>query len=104
VDPKGGRTLWRAVDEGLLSYVSGKFLYTTEANAGQGGGDNDPLADLKSIFEIPAHIRVRRLNAGDGRVLWQHYEKRAPLDVRFERNSFQVLFKREVEVLRFLSF
>jgi hypothetical protein len=104
VDPNGGKTLWRAFDEGWVSYVSGKLIYTAEAHAGQGSNENDALSDLKSIFEIPPHIRVRRLNAGDGRVLWQHYEKRAPLDVRFDRNSIQVLFKREVELLRFLVF
>jgi hypothetical protein len=55
------------------------------------------------MFDIPPHIRVRRLDLGSGRVLWQHYEKRAPLDVRFERNSFQVLFKHEVQNIRFIS-
>ena len=104
VDPKTGKTLWRAQDDGLVSHVAGKIVYTMEAHQGQNPNDNNPLADLTSIFEIPPHIRVRRLNAGDGRVLWQHYQKRAPLDVRFEGNSFQVLFKREAQVLRFLSF
>ena len=105
VDPNGGKVLWRVTDDGLVSHVAGKIVYTTEAHPGQGNiSDNDPFAGLKGVFEIPAHIRLRRLAAGDGRVLWQHYEKRAPLDVRFERNTIEILFKREVELLRFLMF
>lgn len=102
VDAKSGKPLWRAVDEGLVSYVSGKFVYTTEAHPGQGSA-NELFSELTMIFTIPPHIRVRRLDAGNGRVLWQHYQKRAPLDVRFDRNSFQVLFKHEAQTIRFLS-
>jgi hypothetical protein len=102
VEAKTGKTLWRAVDEGLVAYVSGKFLYTVDAHPGQGSA-NELFAELTSMFDIPPHIRVRRLDLGSGRVLWQHYQKRAPLDVRFERNSFQVLFKHEVQNIRFIS-
>jgi hypothetical protein len=102
VEPKAGKIIWRAVDEGLVSYVSGKFVYTTEAHPGQGSA-NELFSELTTMFEIPPHIRVRRLDARSGRVLWQHYQKRAPLDVRFDRNSFQVLFKHEAQTVRFLS-
>jgi hypothetical protein len=103
VEAKTGKTLWGVVDEGLVSYVSGKFVYTTDAHPGQGSA-NELFAELTRMFEIPAHINVRRLDQGSGRVLWQHYQKRAPLDVRFENNSFRVLFKHEVQDIRFISF
>jgi hypothetical protein len=103
VEAKTGKTLWRAVDEGLVCYVSGKFLYTAEAHQGQGPA-NEAFAELTAMFDIPPHIRVRRLDPGSGRSLWQHYQKRAPLDVRFDRNSFQVLFKHEVQSIRYISF
>ena len=41
---------------------------------------------------------------GSGRVLWEQDQDRAPLDVRFKDNSIELVFKKEVQVLRFLSF
>jgi hypothetical protein len=54
------------------------------------------------MFQIPPHVRIRRLDTGNGRVLWQHYQKRFPLDVRYDKNSIHFLFKREVQVLKFI--
>jgi hypothetical protein len=103
VEPKTGTALWRAVDDGEVCYVSGKLVYTAETHVGENNDEDDPLRALKIGLEIPPHIRVRRLDAGNGRVLWQHYQKRAPLDVRFEANTFQILFKHEMQVLRFFT-
>jgi len=63
-----------------VSYVSGKFIYTADAHPGE-NTDEDSLLNLKIGLEIPPHIRIQRLDPGNGRVLWQHYQKRAPLDV-----------------------
>ena len=40
----------------------------------------------------------------DGQVLWEHDQERAPLDVRFKDNFIQIVFKKEVQVLKYLSF
>jgi hypothetical protein len=37
-------------------------------------------------------------------VLWEHSQERAPVDVRFKDNSIQIVFKKEVQVLKFFSF
>ena len=38
-----------------------------------------------------------------GREMWEHYEPRGPVEVQFDKNVIRVVFKKEVEVLRFLS-
>jgi len=37
-------------------------------------------------------------------VMWEHVQKRAPLDVEFDQNTIQLVFKHEVQVLRFVAF
>ena len=49
------------------------------------------------------HIRIKRLNMSDGRVEWEHHQERAPLDVQFEKNEIRILFRKELQVLRFLT-
>jgi hypothetical protein len=53
---------------------------------------------------MPAYLRIRRISPADGRVLWEQDQDRAPLDIRFKDNSIQIVFKKEVQVLNFLSF
>jgi hypothetical protein len=98
-----GKILWQTEPQGLVSYVSGKFVYTTESyegDPGDGGGDG---IGVKTGFEVPAHIRIKRLNPSNGRILWEHYEGRAPLDVRFDANTIQLLFRKELEILKFTA-
>lgn len=101
IDPATGKTLWTAEQQGMVSYVSGKFVYTIETYEGDDDDDN-PMA-MKSGFETPPHIRIKRLDPGNGRVLWEHYQRRSPLDVQFEKTTIQLLFKKELQVLKFFS-
>ena len=71
---------------------------------------NDPGEDefgnpreVMAGLEMPAFLKIKRLNAGNGRVMWEYYQPRAPLDVQFNGNSIQVVFKKEVQVLKFFS-
>jgi hypothetical protein len=36
-------------------------------------------------------------------VMWEHVEERAPLDLQFDQNTIRLVFRKEVEVLRFLA-
>ncbi len=102
VNGKTGKTLWQIDREGLVSYVSGKFIYTTETYHGV-EVDEGLLSGVKTGLEIPPHIRLKRIDPGNGRVLWEYYEKHAPLDVRFEKNMIQLLFRKELQVLTFFA-
>lgn len=100
IDPKTGKTLWSAEAEGFITHMSGKFIYTVQSYAGD--DDEDGLL-AGTGMTMPAHVRIKRLAASDGRVLWEHYQRRAPLDVQFDKNTIQLLFKKELQFLKFLS-
>jgi len=100
VDPKTGKTLWRTENDGLVTYVSGKYIYTVESSPGE---DIDGLGGVKIGTRIPPHVRIKRLKPSNGRILWEHYEMRAPLDYHFDQNEIQILFRKELEVLRFFT-
>jgi len=99
VDPKTGKMLWTSEAEGFITHISGKFLYTVQSHA----GDDDGGGLLGRASTTPAHVRIKRLHPDDGRVLWEHYQRRAPLDVQFDKNTIQLLFKKEFQFLKFLS-
>jgi hypothetical protein len=54
-------------------------------------------------MSTPSHVMIRRLNPSNGNVMWEHFQKRAPLDVHFDGNTIELVFKKEVQVLKFLS-
>ena len=100
-DAKTGNILWKADREGAVTYVSGKFVYTTEWERER--EEDQQLIKVETIFDVPPHIRIKRLDPLNGRIMWSHYQKRMPLDVRFDKNSIQILFKKEMQYLKFLS-
>ncbi len=102
VDPQTGRTLWAAHNEGLVTYLWNDYIYTVESSAGPEDDEDGGLAGMPMGMAIPAHIRLKRLDARNGRVLWEHYQPRYPLDVHFDRNTIQLLFRKEVQNLRFI--
>jgi hypothetical protein len=105
VDPDTGKTLWAALNEGMVAYIWGKFVYTAESSAGDDFDSEDEMLGIRTVktgMEIPAHVRLKRLDAGNGRVLWEHYQQRYPLDVHFDRNTIQFLFRKEVQYLKFV--
>ena len=100
LDPKTGKMLWRSERNGRLSHVFGKLVYTMEWH---GGDDDEEPNPYKVGIEIPPHIRIRRLSARNGAPLWEYYQKRAPLNVDIQKNTIQLVFKKEMQVLKFLA-
>jgi hypothetical protein len=103
IDPKRGIILWSAKPGGFISYLSGKFIYTVESYD-PNPADEEILSDTMSGLQKPPYLRIARINPQNGRVMWEHYQDRAPIDVRFDDNSIELIFKREVQVLKYLTF
>jgi PQQ-like domain len=103
IDPRTGRTLWKTEPGGFISYLSGEFIYTVQIY--NPGDDENKMADLAGITPNPAHIWIRRINPRNGHVMWAYYQadKGAILNVRFKANSIELVFKKEVDVLKYLS-
>jgi outer membrane protein assembly factor BamB len=102
IDPKTGKLLWSAKPGGFISYLSGKFLYTVWSY--DPGDTVDVGAALAGITPNPPSLRIRRINPKDGEIMWDYHQERAPLDIQFNGNSIQLVFKKEVQVLKFFSF
>ncbi len=104
LDPKTGQELWKQTLSGNLSYLSGQYLYCV-AYTGPRDDDDEINPDLAVLgLETKPYLRIRRINPKNGRFMWEHYQPRGPLDVKINRNTIQLVFKREVQVLKYLSF
>ena len=98
IDPQTGKTLWSVKPGGFISYLSGKYIYTVQSyDPGDQGGS--PLG-----IQMPAYLKIRRISPADGQVLWEKDDDRAPLAVQFQNNSIALVFKKEVQVWKFISF
>ena len=103
LDPRTGKTLWSVKPGGFISYLSGKFIYTVESND-PNPTDQVALSDTLQGLQRPPYLRIARINPKDGRLMWEHQQDRCPFDIRFDKNSIELVFKREVQVLHYLSF
>jgi hypothetical protein len=102
IDPKTGKMLWSAHPGGLISYLSGKYIFATYWH--EATGEDNSLAALSGAGSNESFLKIRRISAKDGRSLWDYQQNRAPLDARFNGNQIELVFKKEVQVLTFLSF
>ena len=98
VDPRSGKGLWTAQVGGLVNYVSGPFIYTVQSYQAD---DSDSGTSMDAVLGHESFMSIKRLNPKNGHLVWEHPEPRAPLDVQFDRNTIRLVFRREVEVLRF---
>ncbi len=104
VDPKTGKTLWSAKPGGYISYLSGKFIYAIESYD-PNPTDEDVLNDMTASLQKPPFLRIARINPKNGRIMFEYYDRnRCPFYASFNGSSIQLVFKREVQVLRYLTF
>lgn len=104
LDPKNGKEIWKHSMGGRIAYLSGKYIYTLTYTPPRDDDDefDENLAALG--LESKPYVRIRRISPKNGRVLWDHYQPRGALDVQIHDNTFQLVLKKEVQVLQFLSF
>jgi len=103
VDPRTGKTLWSIKPGGFICYLSGKVIYTVQSYD-PNPSDVEVLSDSLQGLQKPPYLRIARINPKNGRVLWEHYQDRAPFSIQFKDNFIELIFKREVQVLQYLSF
>lgn len=101
VDPANGKLLWVSENNGKLAHVAGNLVYTLEWQGGVETGEENPYG-IPGAY-VPPHVRIRRLSPKTGKVAWEHYQRRGPLDVRFNGNTIEVLFRKEFQVLKFMT-
>jgi hypothetical protein len=101
IDPRNGKVLWSAQLGGLIRYVSGKFIFAVQQFMPEEEDDNPYKPE--SGFEAQPYLRIRRIDPKNGHEIWEHFQQRAPLDVAFDKNTIRLVFKKEVQVLKFFS-
>jgi outer membrane protein assembly factor BamB len=102
IDPKNGKVLWTAFPGGPISYVLGKFIYTVQYYDPGDPEDESPYTPDTGL-ETPPYLKIKLLNPKNGHEVWEHWQQRAPLDVQFENNTIRLVFRKEVQVLKFLT-
>jgi hypothetical protein len=103
VDSRDGHIVWTTDMTGPINYVSGKFIYTIQFfMPEEPDPDEDPFG--AHADPTPPYMRIRRVSPRTGAEIWQHFQQRAPLDVQFDRNVIRLVFKKEVQVLKSLTF
>jgi putative pyrroloquinoline-quinone binding quinoprotein len=104
IDPKEGKILWATSTSGYITHFreGGKFIYSI---SGHGSADeDDDYAYGSSGITSPVFFQIRRINPKSGRQMWVYSEERAPWHIDFKDNYIHLVFKKEVEVLKFFSF
>lgn len=103
LDPKSGKEIWKHSMGGSIAYLKGKYIYTVSYTPPR--DDDDEFDENLAVLglESKPYIRIRRISPKNGRVLWDHYQPRGALDIQIHDNTFQLVLKKEVQVLRFLS-
>jgi hypothetical protein len=99
IDPKSGKVLWNVQPGGYVSHVEGKFIFCFAMNV----NDTDPDDPYALPGQMGSLMDIRRLNPKNGKVMWDYVQQRAPLHVRFSGNRIEIVFRKEVQVLKFLS-
>lgn len=105
VESQTGKVLWVTRPGGAVSYVSGPFIYVVQSYGAM--ADEEDEEDPYSVttgFETQPYLRIRRINPKNGKEMWEHFQQRAPLDVEFDKNTIRLVFRKEVQVLRFTAF
>jgi hypothetical protein len=98
-----GKILWTAKPAGHVSYVSGNIIYATQLYDSGFDPDEDGN-DMINGLQKKDYFRVVRLDPKSGRDLWTYEEQRAPSSVRFHDTAIELVFKTEVQVLRYMTF
>jgi outer membrane protein assembly factor BamB len=99
VEAATGKVLWQQDGGGSQLIVAGKFLYVTRAQTGM----LDMMQTSKGGGEPQNHFRVRRLDPGDGRELWEYYQPRPPVGISARANRFLLLYPDKLQMVRFLA-
>jgi hypothetical protein len=100
VDCKTGKVLWTTEPGGFISHVDGKFVFCFASHQADDSQDPDSLT---TVIVDKSAMDIRRLDPKNGKTLFDYPEQRAPLSVRFNGNVIELVFRKEVEVLKFLT-
>jgi hypothetical protein len=95
LDPANGKSLWDWPRRAQSCRTSGKFIYAMDASMGEPG--------TLVRRPTPEHMKLYRLENDTGLVRWERYDKRMPLAWDCQDNTIVLLFRNELQIVKFLS-
>ena len=96
VDPKTGKTLWKAENVGENCLLSGKFVYATRSSSSY---------SWLHLEEGPqTHYNVYRLNPANGHTLWNYYQPTGGVRTEASQNWLMLQLGDSVQVVKYLTF
>jgi hypothetical protein len=99
VDSRNGKVIWTAEPGGLLNHVDGKIMLVVQYFQPADPPEDGPSVDTG--FEPNPYLRIKRINPRNGTEMWEHFQQRSPLDIAFDKTTIRLVFKKEVQVLKF---
>ena len=100
---QSGKILWTAKPAGHVSYVAGKIIYATQIYNSGFDAEEDGN-DFTAGLQKKDYLRIVRLDPKTGRELWVYEDQNAPSSVRFSDTYIALVFKKEVDVLKYMAF
>ena len=100
IDCKSGKVYWTVQPGGFISHVDGKYVFCFASHQAD---DNQDPDSLTTVIVDKSAMDIRRLDPKTGKQLWDYPEPRAPLSIRFKGNVIELVFRKEVKVLKFLT-
>jgi hypothetical protein len=104
VDPKSGKTLWKSEQFGDGCYLTGKYVYMTDASR---VGFSMITATEDAFGVAPrrnGNLNLYRIDPSNGKRLWDFHKKGSPQNIDFSQNRILVEYGDEIEILKFISF
>lgn len=99
-----GKTLWKCDQSGGGLFLTGKYLYITDASHGGFSLINATKEAFETGSTGPGTFRVVRIDPSNGKKMWSFIKKGAPENVDFCENRILLHYGKEIQILKFLSF
>ncbi len=103
ISPQSGKILWTVKPGGHISYVAGNIIYATQSYD-SGFDPEEDGNDLTDGLQKKDYFRLVRLDPKSGRELWIYEQQRAPSSVHFSGTYIELVYKKEVQLLKYMTF
>jgi hypothetical protein len=105
VDSKTGKTVWKSVNHGQQTFLSGKYVFATSSFVGGMAMGNALRDALGMASSGPSYFHIYRIDPANGELVWDYSNNKdgAPSQVDFQGNKILLNYGKEIRVMKFLQ-
>lgn len=104
VDPKSGKTLWKCDQTGGDFFLTGKYVYITDASRGGFSLIHAAEEAFGTASSAPGNFRIVRINPSNGKKVWAFSKKGMPENIDFSDKRILLHYGKEIQLMKFISF